>query len=147
VTERAALEDRYRSTFARMKEAQDRSAAADAAQRQARDARRAAEEAWDLARDELLGSWPEKPTTTGPLPEGGYRVTLPDGREVAAPAVAWAPGEPCFCPQRFRGEHVAECRRGEPRRLPAPRPEPHKKAKKAPAPAVARGGGGGELPW
>jgi hypothetical protein len=53
VTERTAIEDRYRATYAAMREAQERSAEADAAQRRARDDRRAAEEAWDGARDEL----------------------------------------------------------------------------------------------
>jgi hypothetical protein len=53
MTERATLEDRYRSTFAAMKQAQQASVDADAAQKAARDARREAEERWDAARDEL----------------------------------------------------------------------------------------------
>jgi hypothetical protein len=82
--------------------------------------------------DDLLGSWPEKPTTTGPLPEGGgYRVTLPDGREVETRAVSWCMSEVCFCPGRFRGEHLADCRRGEKTEVCAPpRQTAPKKAKK-----------------
>ncbi len=56
-------------------------------------------------RDEHLGAWPDPPKTEGPLKEefaAGrvlYRATLPDGRVMVVPSVAWTGG--CCCPSRF----------------------------------------------